>query len=216
MTYTFEDNIKTNSTILQYIKAADLALQKLGYTEHNLAHVTHVLNDAVHLLQALHYDEHIIELTKIACFMHDIGNALSRYQHNMTGGLLATNLLQNIGFPIEDICLIANAICSHDSPPGFPTTPIAAALILGDKSDVRRSRVRKLNLKDFDIHDKVNYSILHSSLTLQDKTIVLTVQIDTTYSTKLDFYEIFLDRMLLCREAANILGCEFYLDIAEV
>jgi metal-dependent HD superfamily phosphatase/phosphodiesterase len=172
--------------------------------------------DAVKVLSALDYDEHTIELTKIACYLHDTGNFLSRYQHNIYGGLLATQLLQEMQMPIADVALIANAICSHDRPPGNPVTAVAAALIIGDKSDVRRSRVRKQNTALFDIHDKVNYSILHSKLEIENKDITLKVKIDTEYSSKLDFYDIFLDRMLLCREAAEILNCKFHLEIIEV
>ena len=112
--------------------------------------------------------------------------------------------------------MITNAIANHDTPPGKPVTPIAAALVIGDKSDVRRSRVRKQDISTFDIHDKVNYSILYSKLEIENKNIILKVQIDTTYSSKLDFYEIFLDRMLLCREAADILDCTFNLEIEEI
>ena len=210
------DDIKNDSTLLGYIKSADLSLYNLGFTEHNIAHVTHTMNDAIMLLKSLEYDEHTIELTKIACYLHDTGNLISRYQHNLFGGVLIAPKLLELGLSAEDTALIVNAIASHDKPPGNPTTPIAAALIIGDKSDVRKSRVRKQNLSTFDIHDKVNYSTLSSKLEINNNDITLNVILNTEYSTKLDFYEIFLDRMLLCREAANILGCEFHLDIKEV
>lgn len=213
MAITFETHIKSNSKILQYIKAADSALSRMGYTEHNVAHVTYVLKSAEYLLKILGYDEHTIDLTKIACYMHDIGNALSRYHHNLIGGILATQLLQEIGLPLADVCLIANAICSHDTPPGTPTTPIAAALIIADKCDVRRSRVRKESIADFDIHDRVHYSIFYSKLTLEDNVITLVVNMDPEVSSKYEYYEIFLDRMHMCKEAAKVLNCDFELKI---
>lgn len=212
---TFEE-IKNNPIILTWIKSADKRLHELGFTEHNIAHLTHVTSNAIYLLSELGYDEHTIELTKIACYLHDIGNAINRTQHNLIGSILASQLLQQLQVPIEDISIISNAICCHDVPSDKPTTPVAAALIIADKSDVRRSRVRKQNIKSFDIHDNVNYSILYSKLEIDNNNIVLQVQMDTEYGSKLDFYKIFLDRMLLCQEAATVLNCEFHLEIIEV
>lgn len=207
------EEIKNNQIILNWIKSADKNLHELGFTEHNVAHLTHVMSDATYILSELGYDEHIIELTKIACYLHDIGNAINRTQHNLIGGILASQLLQQLQMPIEDITVISNAICCHDLPSDKPTTPIAAALIIADKSDVRRSRVRKENTKDFDIHDRVNYSIFYSKLSINNNVICLTVNMDPEFSSKYEYYEIFLDRMHMCKEAAKVLNCEFELKI---
>lgn len=211
---TFEE-IKDNQIILNWIKSADKSLHELGFTEHNIAHLTHVMSDAVYLLSELGYDDHTIELTKIACFLHDIGNAINRKQHHVIGSILVSQLLQNLNVPIDDIVQISNAICCHDMPSDKPTSPIAAALIIADKSDVRRSRVRKENLSDFDIHDRVNYSIFYSCLLIENNIITLEVNMDPEYSSSFAFYEIFLDRMKMCKEAAVVLNCTFDLRFNE-
>ncbi len=209
---TFEE-IKNNPIILTWIKSADKKLHELGFTEHNVAHLTHVTSNAIYLLSELGYDEHTIELTKIACYLHDIGNAINRTQHNLIGSILTSQLLQQLQVPIEDISIISNAICCHDVPSDKPTTPVAAALIIADKSDVRRSRVRKENINDFDIHDRVNYSIFYSNLIIENNIITLVVNMDPEFSSKYEYYEIFLDRMHMCKEAAEILNCDFELKI---
>jgi HD superfamily phosphodiesterase len=212
---TFEE-IKNNPIILTWIKSADKRLHELGFTEHNIAHLTHVTSNAIYLLSELGYDEHTVELTKIACYLHDIGNAINRTQHNLIGSILASQLLQQLQVPIEDISIIANAICCHDVPSDKPTTPVAAALIIADKSDVRQSRVRE-KVEYTDIHDRVNYSVKKRELKINnDHTIIkLKLEIDTKVSSVMDYFEIFLTRMLMCKSAAAKLNIKFKLIINE-
>ncbi len=209
---TYND-IKNNEDVNVYIKSADNALIALGYTEHSFAHVTKVATDAANLLQSLGYDEHTLELTKIAGHLHDIGNLVNRTDHSQSGAIMAFRILDKYGMKAEDIALIVSAIGNHDEGTGVAVTPIAAALIIADKSDVRRSRVRNPNTISFDIHDRVNYSVKSSSLSVKDKEITLNLEIDTTISSVSEYFEIFLKRMIMCKNAANTLGATFHLVI---
>ena len=213
---TFEE-IRKNETINTYIKKADESLEALGYTEHTFAHVTKVATDAAYILETLGYSEHDIELAKIAGYMHDIGNLVNRVDHSQSGAIMAFKILTDLGFEAEDVATITTAIGNHDEGDGVPVNPIAAALIIADKSDVRYTRVRNTDLPSFDIHDRVNYSVKKSSIKINgEKTLLkLKLEVDTKVSSVVNYFEIFLDRMVLCRKACEKLGLEFKLIINE-
>jgi metal-dependent HD superfamily phosphatase/phosphodiesterase len=210
----FED-IKNSNEINTYIKKADESLVALGYTEHSFAHVTKVANQAKEILGKLGYDERITELVSIAGYMHDIGNVVNRVDHAQTGAIMAFRILDNMSMDVSEIAIIISAIGNHDESTAVPVNEVAAALILADKSDVRRSRVRNRDLSTFDIHDRVNYSVENSRLILNEKTkeIILDLTIDTTICAVMDYFEIFLGRMILCRKAAESLNLRFKLII---
>ena len=210
---TFED-VKKNEAILTYIKKADKALAALGFTEHSLAHVTKVAEVAEYILKTLQYSEREIELAKIAGFMHDIGNIVNRQEHAQSGAVMAFRLLDQLGASPEENAIIISAIGNHDESTAYPVNAVAAALILADKTDVRRSRVRNREISTFDIHDRVNYAVEESHVTIIDKKIFqLSLTIDTSISPVMDYFEIFLNRMLLCKKAAYTLGMSFQLVI---
>ena len=212
----FED-LKKNDAVNTYIRRADESLIALGYTEHSFAHVTRVAEVAGYILQTLGYSPREVELVKIAAYLHDIGNLVNRIEHSQSGAVMAFRILDGLGMPADELATVVTAIGNHDEGTGVPVNPIAAALILADKSDVRRSRVRNVDLSDFDIHDRVNYSVRSSVLKINEaKTIVkLKLSVDTHVSSVMDYFEIFLERMLLCRKAAETLGLEFKLIINE-
>lgn len=203
--------IKQNPDIMEYIRRADKALEAQGYTEHSFSHVERTAQVSSMILEELGYDERTVELTKIAAMMHDIGNVINRIDHAQSGAVMAFRLLDNLSMPADEICSIISAIGNHDEGTGLPLNPISAALIIGDKTDVRRSRVRNSDLLTFDIHDRVNYAVEYSKVSFnQDKTsIILELQIDTNISSVLEYFEIFLGRMLLCKKAAQFLGLKF-------
>ncbi len=211
------ESIKNNDTIRTYISKADQSLGSLGFTEHSFAHVTMVAETCGYILQTMGYSEREVELGKIAAYMHDIGNIVNRSEHSQSGAVMAFRLLDHHAMPAEDIAEIVTAIGNHDEGTGTPVSPIAAALILADKSDVRRSRVRNQDIATFDIHDRVNYSVTKSQLKInEEKTLIkLKLSIDTHYSSVMDYFEIFLERMILCRKAADFLGLQFKLIINE-
>ena len=200
----YEDIVK-DPAIRAYIKAADQSLMTLGYTEHNFAHVTKAATVAGDILSALGYDGRTVELAMIAGYMHDIGNLVNRVDHSQSGAVMAFRILDNMGMSPEEIALIVTAIGNHDEGTGVPVNPVAAALILADKSDVRRSRVRNADVASFDIHDRVNYSVEHSELKFSEdkKRITLELKIDTAISSVMEYFEIFLGRMSMCRTAAE-------------
>lgn len=208
----FED-IKNNQEIRTYIRQADASLKALGFTEHSFAHVEKVANRAGYLLETLGYSEHQVNLVKIAAYLHDIGNLANRIEHSQTGAVMAFTLLKEMGMPPEDISQVVTAIGNHDEGTGVPINPIAAALILADKSDVRRSRVRNQEVSSFDIHDRVNYSVERDELEIvkEKGQLVLDLTINTQYGSVMDYFEIFLERMVLCRKAAEVLGLSFKL-----
>ena len=212
MTY---DDIRHNDAIKTYITRADESLRALGYTEHSFAHVCKVAEDSAMILSELGYDEHTCEITKIAAYLHDIGNLVNRSEHSQSGAILAFRLLDELGFEPADIATMVTAIGNHDEGTGVPVNAVAAALIIADKSDVRRSRVRNTDPTSFDIHDRVNFSVSSSKLDIvdNDKMIKLELVIDTEYSSVMDYFEIFLGRMLLCKKAAKKLGLVFRLII---
>ena len=207
---TFED-VKNNETIRTYIQRADESLIALGYTEHSFAHVTQVAETAGYILETLGYPARTVELVKIAGYLHDIGNLVNRVDHSQSGAVMAFRILDNLDCDPAEIATIVTAIGNHDEGTGLPVNAVAAALILADKSDVRRSRVRNDDLLTFDIHDRVNYAVEHADLAFSpDKsTLLLDLQIDTKLSSVLEYFEIFLERMLLCKRACTFFDVRF-------
>ena len=214
MTY---EQIRQDEAVKIYIRQADATLAALGYTEHSFAHVGRVAEIAGYVLETMGYPERTVELGKIAGYLHDIGNLVNRVEHSQSGAVMAFRLLDKMGFPAEEICTVVSAIGNHDEGTGVPVNPVAAALILADKSDVRRSRVRVTDMKDFDIHDRVNYSVTKSELKINEKktNVKLKLTVDTHFSPVMNYFEIFMNRMILCRKAAEALGLDFKLIINE-
>jgi HD superfamily phosphodiesterase len=213
---TIED-LKQNEKIRTYIAKADESLIALGFTEHSFAHVTNVAENAKYILQTLGYPQHEIELVQIAGYLHDIGNLVNRVDHSQSGAVMAFRILDDLGMDPADVATVVSAIGNHDEGTGVPVNAVAAALILADKSDVRRSRVRNTDTATFDIHDRVNYSVRKSLLKINEEhTIIkLKLTVDTHYSSVMDYFEIFLGRMTMCRRAAESLGLQFKLIINE-
>lgn len=208
---THSDAIKT------YITRADESLAALGYTDHSFSHVLHVAEKAGYLLSTLGYDDRTVELAKIAGYLHDIGNLVNRKDHSQSGAVMAWSILHDMGCDPAELATIVTAIGNHDEGTGVPVNAVAAALILADKADVRRSRVRNQDISTFDIHDRVNYSVRKSSLKInEDKTLVkLKLTVDNQFGSVMDYFEIFMGRMILCRKAAEKLGLQFKLIINE-
>ena len=207
--------IRANEDIRTYIACADESMKALGYTEHSFAHVTKVAEEAKNMLAKLGYDERTCELGWIAGYMHDIGNVVNRADHAQSGALMTFRILDKMGMDPQETAMIITAIGNHDEGTAFPVNAVAAALILADKTDVRRSRVRGSDMTQFDIHDRVNYAVTTSRLQVdaEKKYISLYLTIDGDISAVADYFEIFLGRMLLSRKAAAKLGCEFSLII---
>lgn len=214
MNVTFEQ-IKNNGDIKTYITKADESLKALGYTEHSFAHVGKVSHDAAYILETLGYDERTVELAKIAGYLHDIGNLVNRVDHSQSGAVMAFRVLDKLGMSADEIATVVTAIGNHDEGTGVPVNAVAAALIIADKSDVRRTRVRNSHPESFDIHDRVNYSVVDSSLTVTpDKSrIILELTIDSEISAVMDYFQIFLGRMQMTKSAANALKLNFSLVI---
>jgi len=210
ITYT---EVQNNKKIKTYIQKSDAALGVLGYTDHGLFHVTKVANEARDMLLKMGHTDREAELAWIAGYLHDIGNVVNRTAHAQSGAIIAFQLLEEMGMPAEDIATIITAIGNHDENTSRPVNPVCAAVVLADKCDVRYSRVRNQDPTTFDIHDRVNYSVKESALTICDekKVICLDMTIDTSQCAVMDYFEIFLSRMTLCRKAAANLGLRFAL-----
>lgn len=213
---TYEE-VKNNQAINTYITKADESLIALGYTEHSFAHVARTAATAKYILETLGFSAHEVELAQIAGYLHDIGNLVNRVDHAQSGAVMAFRILDDLGADAEEIATITTAIGNHDEGTAVAVNPVAAALILGDKSDVRRSRVRNQDTTTFDIHDRVNYSVKKSSVKINEEhtLIKLKLNIDTRYCSIMDYFEIFLGRMVLCRKAAEKLNLQFRLIINE-
>ena len=207
--------LRRNAAVNAYITRADESLSALGFTEHSFQHVCGVADMAANILQTLGHSEHDIELAKIAAYLHDIGNLVNRADHSQSGALMAFRILDHMDMEPEDVATIVTAIGNHDEGVGVPVNAVAAALILADKSDVRRNRVRNQDIATFDIHDRVNYSVEKYQLLIlpEEKAARLQLTIDTQFSSVMDFFEIFMKRMMLCRRAAERLGLTFQLMI---
>ena len=216
MSMSYEE-IRNNPTIRTYIQKADQSLAALGFTEHSFAHVTRVAEMAGYILTTLGYPERTVEIAKIAGYLHDMGNLVNRVDHSQSGAVMAFRILDNLGFDPEEIATIVTAIGNHDEGTGVPVDEVAAALILVDKSDVRRSRVRNQDIQNFDIHDRVNYSVTKSELKINEAhtLIKLKLSVNTRFGSVMDYFEIFMGRMILCRKAAEKLGLQFKLMINE-
>lgn len=207
--------IRQNPDIHTYIKNADAAVEAQGYTEHSFAHVEKVAAAVEMILSTLDHDERTVELGKIAAYLHDIGNVVNRIDHAQSGAVMAFRLLDNLNMPAEEICAVISAIGNHDESTAQPLNAISAALIIGDKTDVRRSRVRNADMRSFDIHDRVNYAVEKSELFFSaDKSaLILELSVDTSIASVMEYFEIFLQRMLLCKRSAEFLGINFRLRI---
>lgn len=205
--------ILDNKEVRAFLKKGNENLGVLGYTDHSEKHCAIVAKRAGDILKEFGYSEHEIELAQIAGAMHDIGNAVNRKNHGEYGALLANSLLEKIGMPLEDRVIIVSAIGHHDETTGGAVDPVSAALILADKTDVRRNRVRTKEKASFDKHDRVNYAVTNAVVKLNPEKHVITLdlQIDENICTMYEYFEIFLGRMLMCRQAAEILGARFKL-----
>lgn len=213
MHLTYED-IKKNPEIKTYIKKADESMTAMGYTEHGFTHVTLVADLASKILKKLDYSQRECELASIAGYLHDIGNVVNRKDHAQSGAIMAFRILDNLGADPEDIATIITAIGNHDEGTAFPVNSVAAALMIADKSDVRYSRVRNRDIPTFDIHDRVNYAIKESKISVIDKKYIeLRLKLDTNICSVMEYFEIFLGRMVLCQKASRKLGVEFTLII---
>ena len=212
MPITFEQ-IRENEEIAAYIRKADESLCALGYTEHSFAHVGKVAEQARRILLFLGQDERTAELAAMAGWLHDIGNVINRIDHAQSGAVMAFRILDKLGMPPEETATIITAIGNHDESTAYPVNAVAAALILADKMDVRANRVRNQDMSTFDIHDRVNYSVKRNDVDLQPGEICLRLTIDTNVCAVMDYFEIFMQRMLLCRKAADRLGLRFGLEI---
>ena len=204
-------NIRENKEINAYITTGDKGLGVLGYTDHSQAHAAKVAEIAGQILKELGYSNRDVELAKIAGYMHDIGNAVNRHDHAHSGAILSFQILRDLGMDPEEAAQIVAAIGNHDEQTGTAVSPVSAALILADKTDVRRNRVRNQDKSSFDIHDRVNYAAVESkvSVDLEKRVILLDISLDETMCSMLDYFEIFLERMLMCRRAAEMLKVRF-------
>ena len=209
--------IMNDPAIKVYIQRADESLGALGFTEHSFCHVQHVAQTAGYILEVLGYDERTVEIAKIAGYLHDIGNLVNRKEHSLSGAVMAWSILNDMDCDPAEIATIVTAIGNHDEGSGVPVNAVAAAMQLADKADVRWTRVREKDPAKFDIHDRVNYSVKKSVLKInEEKTIVkLKLTVDTHYASVMDYFEIFMNRMILCRKAADKLGLQFKLIINE-
>lgn len=209
------EDLKNNEDIRTLITRADASLKALGYTEHCFAHVTKSAETAGYILRTLGYSERDVELARVAGYLHDIGNLVNRTEHSQSGAVMAFVLLSNLGMDMADIADVTTAIGNHDEGTGVPVNPIAAALILADKADVRRSRVRLSEGEEADIHDRVNYSVEQAdlSVTADRSAIILSITLNPAYGSVMDYFVIFTERMLMCRRAAESLGLRFGLII---
>ncbi|MEG2039345.1 MAG: HD domain-containing protein [Oscillospiraceae bacterium] len=216
-TVSFED-IKNSSEIRTYIARADETLSALGYSEHSFTHVTKCSSVAYDLLTALEFEPRTCELARIAGFMHDIGNVINRSDHAHSGAILAFRLLEKMGMQPEEIATVVQAIGNHDEKTAVVVNAVGAAVILADKSDVRRSRVRNRDATKFDIHDRVNYAVECSvlKLELEKQSVTLQLSVNSEICPAMEYFEIFTQRMLLCRRAANFLGLTFHLRMNDV
>ncbi|MBP3569658.1 MAG: HD domain-containing protein [Lachnospiraceae bacterium] len=210
---TWKD-VVNDEAVRTYIKKADESLVALGYTEHSFSHVGKVAELAGKILDTLGYPERDVELAKIAGYLHDIGNVINRVDHAQSGAVMAFRILDRLGMDPEEISTVITAIGNHDESTAFPVNPVAAALILADKTDVRYTRVRNQDPSNFDIHDRVNFSVKQSEVNVVNGShIELDLVIDTTVCAVMDYFEIFMGRMILCRKAAEKLGLAFRLVI---
>jgi metal-dependent HD superfamily phosphatase/phosphodiesterase len=208
------ERVRSNAELSTFIAAADRVMEGLGYTEHGFRHANLTARIAFNVLTRAGFDEHIANLGSVAGYLHDVGNMVSREVHGQTGALLVYQALKD-EVPASDLTQVVAAIANHEEPEGASVSPVSAAVILADKSDVHRSRVRKSGQIEFDIHDRVNFAAEQSFLRVDSaaKTVTLELTIDTEISQVMEYFEIFLGRMQMCRKAAGVLDCRFKLTI---
>jgi metal-dependent HD superfamily phosphatase/phosphodiesterase len=218
MTQVKLKDVKEYPMVKVLLHAADKNLEAMGYTEHGVRHADLTANIARNILIRLGYPEREAELAAISGYLHDIGNAVNREGHSVAGAMLAYQILSHLGMPLEEITEVMSAIGNHDEDSGYPVNNICAALIIADKSDVHYTRVRNPNPSTFDIHDRVNFAVHKSFLNVdkEAKKLRLELDIDTNQISIMEYFEIFLQRMLLCRRAADFLGCSFRLVVNNV
>jgi metal-dependent HD superfamily phosphatase/phosphodiesterase len=209
------ETLREDDEVKTLIDYANQYLRALGFTEHGARHAALVGSTAREILQQFDYPDRLCELAAVAGFLHDIGNAIHREHHAQSGSLIALRILSRLGAPLEECAIVANAIGNHEEERGYATTPVAAALIIADKSDVHRSRVQAVGFEDFDIHDRVNYATTSRSVVVDaaGKSIRLELTIDAGFAPVIEYFEIFLHRMVMVKQAAEFLGCHFQLVI---
>ena len=207
--------IRNDQEILALLERGNRDLGVLGYTDHSTAHTVLVADRAANILQRLGYDEHTQQLARVAGFMHDIGNAVNRSRHGEYGAILAYDILKKYDLSLADRLTVVSAIGNHDESTGGAKDAVSAALILADKSDVRRNRVRTADREKFDIHDRVNYAVTGSTLKVdpEERIISLNLQVDESICSMYEYFDIFLGRMMMCRGAAEMLGAKFRLSV---
>ncbi len=211
------DDVKKNEIVDSFIQAANDYLGAIGYTEHGYRHVSLVSSVAQSILVSLDYPKRLQELAAIAGYLHDIGNVVNRQDHGQSAALIAMDILKKMGLTPDEIAIILSAVGNHEEEIGDPVNPVAAALIIADKADVHKTRVRNPNMISVDIHDRVNYAVDRSFLNVDKdkKTISLHLNIDTKISQVIEYFEIFMSRMNMCKRAAKFLDCKFELIINE-
>jgi hypothetical protein len=207
--------VRRDAEVIALLQQANASLFGLGYTEHGQRHAGLVGHIAQNVLERLGYDERTYQLANVAGYLHDIGNCIHRQNHAMSGSLMAWRILARLGMPPDECAIVMNAIGNHEEERGTATTPVSAALIIGDKADVHRSRVQNPDMAAFDIHDRVNYAATRSFVRVrtEEKVIALELEIDTNYAQVIEYFEIFLERMTMVRQAVEFLGCTFQLII---
>ena len=209
------EQVRHDPEVVSFIEQANAALKAIGYTEHGLRHSGLVGRIAGNVLERLGHDERTYQLANIAGYLHDIGNCIHRENHALSGSLMAWRILSRLGMPPDECAIVMNAIGNHEEERGMASTPVAAALIIADKADVHRSRVQNKDMNTFDIHDRVNYAATRSFVRArpEERIIALELEIDTNYAHVIEYFEIFLDRMTMVRQAVEFLGCTFQLII---
>jgi metal-dependent HD superfamily phosphatase/phosphodiesterase len=209
------EQIRENPQVKTYITKANEHLGALGFTEHGFRHADLVSAIAGRILEELGFSQREVELARISGYIHDIGNLVARSDHGQSGALLAAQILAPLGMPATELATILGAIGNHEEEEGQPVSPVSAAVILADKSDVHRSRVRNRDEATFDIHDRVSYAAVESKMMVEpgERNIILELVIETEICPVMDYFEIFLTRMIMCRRAAELLGCHFRLVI---
>lgn len=212
---TLLDQIAEHPVITTYIQLADQFTAELGYTEHGLRHANLVGRIGYNILERLGYEPRLAELAAVAGYLHDIGNVISRHDHAQSGALMVLPILTDLGLPAADIAMVLGAIGNHEEETGHSVSPVSAAVVIADKSDVHHSRVRKDAEIEFDIHDRVNAATRHSFVRVDPdaRTITLELDIDPEISNVMEYFEIFLSRMMMCRHAAKGLGCRFRMTV---
>ncbi|MDX2065656.1 MAG: HD domain-containing protein [Fimbriimonadaceae bacterium] len=211
---TFE-TVRTHPKVLALVDGANEVMMAMGFTEHGRRHVGIVAEQTGRILTALRHPDRDVELGQIAGYLHDIGNCIARLHHPMHGAAMAFTLLNEMGLPAHEIAPVIGAIGNHEEVTGGPVSAISAALNIADKADVHRARVQNPVYESFDIHDRVNYAVVDSALEVQrvEAEIVLRIEIDTSLASVMEYFEIFLSRMVMCRKSAEKLGMTFALSV---